>query len=137
MALKILNQIGCDQGITNEAYVRINSYRIDKQQGNIELNYSTFLNADAAKPAINIGIPFQMNINQPIHNIKLNEYFSIPLKKDVEEIITNTFNEITTTQTITKQVPDLSILENINVFEFSYSKLKEKLLVSFDEIEDC
>jgi len=170
MALKIKNQLGNDQGITAEAYVRINTYRIDKQQGNLELNYSTYFNEDAAKSVNQMNmLPMNRTNSQPIHNIKLGEYFNISLRKEITGTTTTmqmqpvqkevtretettidgvtTTGKTTTMESVMKEVAvvneyktsvvDLSILDGVNVFEYSYGKLKEKLLVYFDDIEDC
>jgi hypothetical protein len=48
MALKITTQIGTNQGITDEAYIRIEQYSVDKSNGNLNIQTSMYLNKDAA-----------------------------------------------------------------------------------------
>jgi len=135
MGLKINNEIGCDKGITSSAYVRINTYTIDKIGGYVNINYLTYLNKDESVTQVTYGIN-----NNSINNIKLGTYLSIPIQKEISEDITNTSSfddtQTTTKQTITKLVPDLSLLDNVNIFSFCYGKLKEKLLIDFNDIID-
>ena len=170
MALKILNTIGCDMGITSEAYVRINNYNIDKVNGYINISYSTYFNEDNSKnTTLNNIMPIGMINGIPIKNIKIGDSMTIPIKKEITQKITTyqlepikkevtreidtTIDGVTTTgkttsiETVMEEVPvvneskisvpDMSILENVNVFQFCYEKLKEKLLLVFDNIIDC
>jgi hypothetical protein len=51
MALKILSQIGTDQGITSEAYLRIVNYSLSKQFCNADFKLQLFMSEADAKPA--------------------------------------------------------------------------------------
>jgi len=170
MALKINNQIGCDQGITDQAYIRINTYNIDKVNGNIDIHYSTYLNEEASKPINMINSPTMNRSNgQPIRNNKIGDSFNIPLKKEVvqttttmqrqpiqKEVTSNietTIDGVTTTEKKTTMeivmeevavtnevktmVADMTLLDDVNVFAFCYDKLKQKLLIDFNDIVDC
>ena len=48
MAIKITKQIGTDQGITDEAYLRIEGYEFHKQGGILTVKVSMYLNEEAA-----------------------------------------------------------------------------------------
>jgi len=92
MALKIKSQIGCDQGITSEAYVRIDTYFIDKVNGSINIKFSAYLNEEASKVKTNSPLIAPQNrlVGQPIRNLQIGENLSIPLKKEITEIVTTT-----------------------------------------------
>lgn len=171
MALKINTQLGCDQGITSEAYVRINQYNIDKASGVLNLNFSTYFNEAASKPLQSNMMPARLSnsTGQPIINRQIGENLSIPLKKtitesvtieeprmvekEVEKVVSTTVNGKTTSETVKemqmvremvsvtkeniREVPDMSIIAGIDIFEFCYAKLKEKLLESFADVVDC
>ena len=198
MALKIQNEIGCDQGITDQAYIRINTYNIDKVNGNIDIHYSAYFNEEASKSMNIIDRPIMnRGLNQPIRNNKIGDSLNIPLKKEVVQSVTTmqmqpvqkevireieTIIDGVTTTGITTQstsslttnylpklngsalvnslvsddgtmvtvmkevavvneyktmVPDLSILDGVDIFAFCYGKLKEKLLIDFNDILDC
>lgn len=167
MALKITTQIGTDLGITSEAYVRIVNYNISKA-GFASFALHTFLNeADAA--AIVVGAPGSGGIarNNIIGSditvslqkeVEVTNTVTRPVQKEVEvEETVTTIGEngepVTTTvtntviqtvlepveETTTILVPDLSILENQDIFAFAYGKLKEKLSAEFgsENVVDC
>lgn len=52
MALKILQTIGCDQGITSEAYLRIADYNLSKNGCSANFRLQLFLSEADAKPAL-------------------------------------------------------------------------------------
>ena len=170
MALKIQNEIGCDQGITDQAYIRINTYNIDKVNGNIDIHYSAYFNEEASKSMNIIDRPIMnRGLNQPIRNNKIGDSLNIPLKKEVvqsvttmqmqpvqKEVISNietTIDGVTTTEKKTTMetvmeevavtnevktmVADMTLLDDVNVFAFCYDKLKQKLLIDFNDIVDC
>jgi len=171
MALKITAQIGTDQGITSEAYVRIMSYQINKI-GNAYFNIQLFKSEEdatevsASGPAGIVG-PAARNAQigdslvvpmTKVITVTQTVKRSVPEEQEVTETITvppaeeggePTTQTVTRTQTvfvekdveesIEKTVPDLSSAEGIDIFEFGYSKLKEKLVGLFGEenVDDC
>lgn len=54
MALKILSQIGTDQGITSEAYLRIVDYNLSKQGCSANFRLQLFLKEADAKPVVRL-----------------------------------------------------------------------------------
>lgn len=171
MALKITAQIGTDQGITSEAYVRIMSYQINKI-GNAYFNIQLF---KSEEDATEVSASGPVGIVGPVaRNAQIGDSLVVPMTKvitvtqtvkrsvpeeqEVTETITvppaeeggePTTQTVTRTQTvfvekdveesIEKTVPDLSAAEGIDIFEFGYSKLKEKLAGLFGEenVDDC
>jgi hypothetical protein len=160
MALKITKSIGCDKGITNEAYVRIADYQISKS-GNANFRIQLYMSeADATPASASMG---PMGGDQA-RNQAIGEYLSVPLTKQVEETKTRTMmrpveTEVTRTRTVTNEageevseeytvmeysteevteeytvtntVPDLSSAEGVDIFAFGYSHLKAKLVSLF------
>jgi len=49
MAIKIAANIGTSQGITDEAYVRIYRYVVDRNKGALELYVNVFKNEETAR----------------------------------------------------------------------------------------
>lgn len=87
MALKITSEIGTDQGITNEAYVRIVNYNINKF-GSANFALQLF-NSEAAATAMSIGAPIGATpLNGIARNVQIGEQFSVALTKEVKEKIT-------------------------------------------------
>lgn len=165
MALKITKQIGTSNGITNEAYVRISSYQINKTQGVINLQISVFLNESDSKPTIN-----SPNLIGKVEtqNSQIGNYFSIPMIKVEEVEVVNKYKimeptqvmkdvtdeegnitKITTTEmvevekenkmVVQKNTPDFSSMGDKSIFEFGYEKLKIHLEGIFgkNKVEDC
>jgi hypothetical protein len=162
MALKITTQIGTDQGITSEAYVRITNYELNKF-GSASFRIELF----QSEEEIVAGAEFGMrSYGNTARNQQIGEYLYVALTKEVEETITRTRtiqvpvvtqNEETTVdvdgnpvtsivdvtnyemqeeeyeETITKVVPDLSSAEEVDIFAFGYSHLKAKLVGLFGE----
>jgi len=171
MALKITAQIGTDQGITSEAYVRIMSYQINKI-GNAYFSIQLF---KSEEDATEVSASGPLGIAGPVaRNAQIGDSLMVPMTKvitvtqtvkrtvpeeqEISETITlppseeggeSTTQTVTRTQTvyvekdveegIQKTVPDLSGAEGIDIFEFGYSKLKEKLVGLFGEenVDDC
>lgn len=98
MGFKINVQIGTDQGITSEAYVRISNYSISKQ-GSALFNLQLFQNKEAA-----LSTTPTVGMYSQARNVQVGESFSVNLSK--EELIE---------------------LETKSIFEFSYGKLSERL----------
>jgi len=171
MALKITAQIGTDQGITSEAYVRIMTYQINKS-GNAYFNIQLL---KSEEDAIEVSASGPLAIaGQTARNAQIGDNLFVPMTKVItvtqtvkrsvpeEQQVTETITvppaeeggepttqTVTRTQTvfvekdveesIEKTVPDLSAAEGIDIFEFGYSKLKEKLVGLFGEesVVDC
>jgi len=171
MALKITAQIGTDQGITSEAYVRIMTYQINKS-GNAYFNIQ-LLKSEEDATQVSASGPLAI-AGQTARNAQIGESLVVPMTKVItvtqtvkrsvpeEQQVTETMTvppaeeggepttqTFTRTQTvfvekdveesIEKTVPDLSAAEGIDIFEFGYSKLKEKLVGLFGEesVLDC
>lgn len=167
MAIKITKQIGTDAGITSEAYVRIVNYNISKA-GIAHFSLQTFMSQEDV-PAVYVNgpgntgtvknntigetfqVPLQKEVEETYTTMK-------PVQKEVEveETVTSINEEgETVTETVTNTVmqtvieeveetrvayvPDLTLLEGIDIFEFAYGKLEEKLAAEFgaDNIEAC
>ena len=163
MALKITSEIGTDQGITSEAYVRIVNYNINKGGA---ANFALQLfNSEAAATALSLNIPAGSGVTA--RNAKIGEYFSVPLTKEQpsvytvskpvptevevteEVIVPGVDGEPDTTETITKTViqtvmteveettvkivPDMTPVIGVDVFSFGYGHLKTHLESLFGE----
>jgi hypothetical protein len=102
MALKITSEIGTDQGITSEAYVRIVNYNINKGgQANFALQ---LFNSEAAATALSLNIA-PANGGVIARNAQIGEAFHVPLTKEVEN-----------TYTVTKPVPtEVEVTEEVIV----------------------
>jgi len=87
MALKITSEIGTDQGITNEAYVRIVNYNINKT-GSANFALQLF-NSEAAATAMSVGSPLAGTFSNGIaRNVQIGDQFQVALTKEVSEKIT-------------------------------------------------
>lgn len=164
MALKITQQIGTNRGITSEAYLRIVNYQISKF-GYLQLNVQMFLTEEEASAPVDQIVAgmecFNIDIN-PMFRIPLTKTLTRTVTKTVitdeeKEIkipimgengeYTNQFRTETTTLRLPKemeveeeyQVPDLSIIENQDIFAFGYAGLKAKLIETFgaENVVDC
>lgn len=136
MGLKIITPIGTDRGITEEAYLRITTYMINKN-GSITLQLELFLNKEASRD-ITQQSPMYMSTasNQQISN---NHSFMVT--KDIVTTVTNTrtvttydattgeptYAEETYTEDITSTVSDIARLETVNVFDLCYDSLRLRL----------
>lgn len=151
MALKITTQIGTDKGITSEAYLRIADYQVSKY-GSANFRLELFQSqSDSASS------PTSILFSGQARNQEIGEYLSVPLTKEIEKTRTAQRNvevdveatdeapahkvlvmqDVEETYTIT--VPDLTPLEEIDIFEFAYGKLKAKLegLFGAENVVDC
>lgn len=154
MAIKITKQIGTDLGITDEAYLRITNYNIQKG-GFANFQTQLFLNAEAASnaqpTALYPGTGGQIARNQQIGD-NLNVDLRVPSQsviyrtinvpsQSVDEsgsvIYSNTEQQIS--ESVTVMVPDFTQVEEANIFEFGYAKLKEKIaeVLGSGSYEDC
>lgn len=159
MALKITKKIGTDMGITNEAYIRIVNYNINKN-GIANFALQTFMSATDAV-AISSNVPGSAGT---VRNAAIGDHFTVhllkeevktqkvmkPVQKEVEIEQTvgiededgNPLTEVVkqkVLQTVMEEVeepysyfvPDLSSLKEQDLFTFAYGKLKEKLSEEF------
>lgn len=103
MALKITSEIGTDQGITSEAYVRIVNYNINKGgQANFALQ---LFNSEAAATALSLSVAPAGNIGLIARNAQIGEAFHVPLTTEVQH-----------TYTVTKPVPtEVEVTEEVVV----------------------
>ena len=163
MALKITSEIGTDQGITSEAYVRIVNYNINKGGA---ANFALQLfNSEAAATALSLNIPAGLGF--VARNAQIGEHFNVPLTKEQastftvsrpvptevevteEVIVPGVDGEPDTTETITKTViqtvmteveettvkivPDMTSVIGVDIFSFGYGHLKTHLESLFGE----
>jgi hypothetical protein len=118
MAIKITKQITTDKGDTSEAYVRISIYTINKY-GNASFSIEIFQNEADSKLETLVN-----NVQQHlVKNAEIGENLYILLNKNVDSNL----------------VPDLLSVKGIDIFQYGYSKLKEKLveLYSVENVIDC
>jgi hypothetical protein len=161
MALIIKTAIGTDRGLAANAYVRINEYRVLKTGECIfdihiykskaeailaDSNIATYGVANYLTcRSHEIGNEVKLNLSREIIKT-VTVAKEIPKTIQVERTIgTRTYNvtenvievEPTTYET-TLKVPDWSQVENHNIFEFGYAKLKDKLIELYgaENIED-
>lgn len=160
MAIKITTQIGTDKGITSEAYLRIADYQISKY-GSASFRVEIYLSKDDVSNG-----PMMM-MGNTARNQQIGESFYVPMNKVVSETVTVKrtlpvevtvqvpgpigeeetfvdsvrieFKEQDVEEVITKTVVDMSSAENIDIFQFGYTHLKEKLVGLFgaEHIVDC
>ena len=160
MALKITKQIGTNQGITSEAYVRIEQYTIDKANGNLNINTSMYLNEETAVSASRteynvwnspmMGMSTAQNVNYPMG-------YSFPLTSSVttteptyapsysvEPPVSGSAGVVTTimitgSMDVTKYLIDLSAIHDNNIFAVAYPLLKTQLeaIAGSGKVVDC
>jgi len=154
MAIKITAQIGTDLGITNEAYLRITNYNIQKG-GYASFQTQLFLNAEAATSSSNL-YPAPAMGGAIARNQQIGDVLNVDLRVPSESVVTRTVTrpsqsvdesgsitytnvETTITESVTIMVPDFSQVEESNIFEFGYTKLKEKVADVFGtgSFQDC
>jgi hypothetical protein len=122
MAIKIAAEIGTSQGITNEAYVRIHRYVVDRNKGALELYVSIFKDEETAKLletniSNRMGAPIQERFLAKVDAIP--HWHSIEMSRIEEEIIDGRVYQ--------KKVPDFTLLEGGNIFAKAYPLLKSKI----------
>jgi hypothetical protein len=167
MALKINTLVGTNKGISDRIYVRIATYQINKT-GFLRAGLEIFMNEEHSKLPDseivsknlrcyntqiddNIIIPLG-RLDKKILKIKkpkttVEEVTETSYIKDDEgktQVITKTVpkhitREVEAEEEISVKVPYIDLLKNIDVFEFTYKQLKEKLIQLYGEenIEDC
>lgn len=127
MALKITTQIGTDKGITSEAYVRISNYQVSKY-GSASFQIEIYQSQSGVPSFSGIVTPAGTGLAQ---NQQIGSYLYVPLTKEIEK--TEGENTVTTIEV------DLSPAQEGTIFEFGYTKLKEKLagLFGAEHVIDC
>lgn len=162
MALKITTQIGTNRGLTSEAYIRIFRYEVSKL-GFMNCWLQIYQNeADANQPAnetpvykecvsLEIGstckIPLVETLTRTVSKTQLVDYqetIKVPVYVDgvhtgMEDKQVTRKKPMEVDVEETYEVPNLSIIEGQDIFEFGYTKLKEKLssLYGASNIVDC
>jgi hypothetical protein len=128
MAIKINATIGTSQGITDEAYVRIYRYVVDRNKGALELYVNVFKNEEAAR-MLETNISNRMGA--PINERFLAKIDAIPHWHTIP--MTQTVSEVIDGRTYEKQVANFSVLEGADIFAKAYPLLKEKLALDLQE----
>lgn len=122
MAIKINGTIGTSQGVTNEAYVRIYRYVIDRNKGALELYVNVFKNEEQARL---VETSIASRVGSPLHEMytakvdAIPHYHSIPMTQSIDETIDG--------RVYTKAVADFSSLTGEDIFAKAYPLLKAKL----------
>jgi hypothetical protein len=128
MAIKIAAEIGTSQGITNEAYVRIHRYVVDRNKGALELYVNIFKDEETARLletniSNRMGAPIQERFLAKVDAIP--HWHSIQMARIEEEVIDGRVYQ--------KKVPDFSALEGDNIFAQAYPLLKAKIAADLME----
>lgn len=164
MALKITTQIGTNRGLTSEAYIRIFRYEVSKL-GFMNCWLQVYQSeADANQPAgetpiykesvsLEIGstckIPLVDILTRTVKKQQLVDYketIKVPVldenrqptgQVEDKEITRKKPMEVDVEETY--EVPNLSLIEGQDIFEYGYTKLKEKLVTLYgaENIVDC
>jgi hypothetical protein len=160
MALKITKQIGTNQGITSEAYVRIEQYTIDKANGNLNINTSMYLNEETAVSASRTEYNVwnsPMTLMSTAQNVNYPTSYSFPLtssvttavptytpSSSVEPPVSGSAGVVTTvmitgSMDVTKYLIDLSSIHDSNIFAVAYPLLKTQLeaIAGSGKVVDC
>lgn len=128
MAIKINTTIGTSHGITDEAYVRIYRYVIDRNKGALEVYVNVF-KSEADAQLIETSI--SSRVGAPIHDRfiakvdAISHYHSIPMTASITEVIDG--------RPYIKNVADFSSLQGEDIFAKAYPLLKAKLAVDLQE----
>lgn len=122
MAIRINGTIGTSQGLTDEAYVRIYRYVVDRNKGALELYVNVFKNEEQARlietsVASRVGSPIEDRYLAKVDAIS--HWHSIPMTSSITEEIDG--------RTYTKVVPNFSSLQGQDIFAQAYPLLKAKL----------
>jgi hypothetical protein len=167
MAIKINTLVGTNKGISNQTYVRISNYMISKS-GFLKIGLEIFMNEEHSKlPESEIvsknlrcyNMQIDDNLIIPLGKLDKKIAKIRKPKTTIEDVTETTYikDDNGKTQVITKTVPKhitkeveveeeisvkvpyIDLLKNIDVFEFAYKALKEKLISFYGEenIEDC
>ena len=128
MAIKINATIGTSQGITDEAYVRIYRYVVDRNKGALELYVNVFKNEETARLletniSNRMGAPINERFLAKVDAIP--HWHSIPMVRVEQEVIDGRVYE--------KKVPDFTVLEGQDIFAKAYPLLKEKIAADLIE----
>ena len=141
MAIKINATIWTSKGITDEAYVRIYRYVVDRNKGCLELYVNVFKNEETARLletsiSSRVGAPVMDKYLSKVDAIS--SHYSIPMTREETEVIDG--------RTYTKLVADFTSLQGADIFAQAYPLLKAKIaedlqemsvISSSSELEDC
>jgi hypothetical protein len=167
MAIRINTLVGTNKGISDRIYVRIATYQISKI-GFLRANLEIFMNEEHSKlPESEIVsknlrcyntqiddhiiIPLGrldkkiLKIRKPKTTVEdVTETSYIKDDEGKTQVITKTVpkhitREVEAEEEVSVKVPYIDLLKNIDVFEFTYKQLKQKLIELYGEenIEDC
>ena len=162
MALKITTQIGTNRGLTSEAYIRIFKYEVSKlgfmncwlqiYQSEADAN-QTAGETPIYKECVSfeIGsiykIPLVDTLTRTVTKTQLVDYedtMIVPVYVDgvqtgVEDKTVTRKRPMEVDVEETYEVPNLSLIEGQDIFEYGYTKLKEKLVILYgaENIVDC
>ncbi len=122
MGLRINTTIGTNKGITNEGYVRIENYDLNKHVGMLNVGIGLYQNKSTAESASLSRYPSDVylstlypNENYLSQNIDVKGTYTFPLTASIQ--ISGSYVDVI----------DVSVLESQSVFEFAYPKLKSEL----------
>ena len=124
MAIKINTTIGTSQGITDEAYVRIYRYVIDRNKGNLELYVNVFKNEETARL---VETSISSRVGAPVMDMYLAKVDAIPHWHAIP--MTASQVEVIDGRAYTKNIADFSSLVGEDIFAKAYPLLKAKLAV--------
>lgn len=138
MALKITTQISTDKGVTSEAYVRIVEYVVSKY-GHARFRHETYL-SEADAPVIGAYNP--TTLQGSAKNFQIGEETQVSLLVQVPVTLPEGTEEgapVTPPVPAPTMVPDLSPVEEGNIFEYGYGELKKKLVALYgaENVVDC
>jgi hypothetical protein len=128
MAIKINTTIGTSQGVTDEAYVRIYRYVVDRNKGALELYVNVFKSEEEANL---IETSIASRVGSPIHERFLAKVDAIPHWHSIE--MSRIEEEVIDGRVYQKKVPDFSALEGDNIFAQAYPLLKAKIAADLME----
>ena len=161
MALVIKTPIGTDRGLASNAYVRINEYRVLKSGECIFDIHVYKSKADAILADSNVATYGVAN-HLTCMSLEIGKELKVDLRREIIKTVTvpketpktiqvqrtigtRTYNvtenvieiEPNTFET-TLKIPNWTQVENHNIFEFGYAKLKDKLIELYgaENIED-
>ena len=141
MAIKINTTIGTSQGVTDEAYVRIYRYVVDRNKGALELYVNVFKSEEEANL---IETSIASRVGSPIHERFLAKVDAIPHWHSIP--MTASITEVIDGRSYQKTLADFSSLQGADIFAQAYPLLKAKLvedlkdrnvISSASELEDC
>jgi hypothetical protein len=161
MALIVNTPIGTDRGLATNAYIRIGNYMIEKA-GRCKFDIHIYKSKEDAIIADSNVATYGVANHLTAYSLEIGKELTVDLTREIIKTVTvpnekpvtvqvertiGTRSYMTTeTQVVvedatyqtTLKVPDWTQLENHNIFEFGYAKLKDRLseLYGAENIED-